>query len=322
MSETKKTGGLGHEASRPRDIPLAGWKAIALRTIGEFKTDHVTLIAAGVAFYGLLAIFPAITALLAIGGLVLSPSQVTDQLANVSSMLPPRAAEIILGQATEVAGSENAGLGFAALLGLALALYSASKGVASLIEGLNIAYDEQETRGFIKLKAITLGLTVMLVIGMVAGLAATVVLPSLFSLLNLPPSLEQIFGLLRWAILFVLTVLGLATIYHFGPDRSPPKWRWLIPGAALACILWIAASMGFSIYSQNFSSYNESFGALAGVVVLLMWLWISALVLLLGAEINSEAEQQTYFDTTTGPDMPMGMRGAVKADTPPPPPAE
>ncbi|NDV02402.1 YihY/virulence factor BrkB family protein [Pseudoroseicyclus tamaricis] len=317
MSETKK-GSLGHEAPRPRDIPAAGWIQIGKRAFAEMQADHVSLIAAGVAFYGLLALFPAITAFFAIGGLILSPEEVTAQMQNFSSVMPERAAEIVLTQASEVAGSQDAGLGLAALFGLALALYSASKGVGSLIEGLNIAYDETETRGFIKLKLLTLALTVMLVIGMVAGLSATIVLPSVFSLFNLPPSLEQILGLARWAVLLVMTVIGLSTLYHFGPDRSAPRWSWLLPGAALACVLWLLASIGFAIYAENFGSYNESFGALAGVIVLLMWLWISAFVLLLGAELNSEAEQQTFHDTTVGPDMPMGMRGAVKADTPPP----
>ncbi|WP_373354602.1 YihY/virulence factor BrkB family protein [Pseudoroseicyclus sp. CXY001] len=311
-------GGLGHEAPRPRDIPLKGWVQILKRAFGELQGDHIALIAAGIAFYGLLALFPAITALLAIGGLILSPEQVASQLDMLAAVMPERAAEIILGQAAEVAGSENAGLGLAAIVGLALALYSASKGVASLIEGLNIAYDEQESRGFIHLKLLTLGLTVLLVTGMVAGLSATILLPSLFSLLPLPETLEQMLGLARWALLFVLTVFGVTLVYRLGPSRRSAQLRWLVPGAALACVLWLAASMGFAVYSEHFGSYNESFGALAGVVVLLMWLWISAYVLLLGAEINAEAEQQTRYDTTVGPGMPMGRRGAVKADSPPP----
>ncbi|MEM7677074.1 MAG: YihY/virulence factor BrkB family protein, partial [Myxococcota bacterium] len=268
-----------------------------------------------VAFYGLLALFPAITAILGIAGLIMDPQDVTAQFETLAAFMPQQAADIILGQAQEVAGSEQAGLGLAVIIGIAVALYSASKGVGSLMEGLNIAYDEEETRGFVRLTLTRLILTVFLAGGMVAAISATLVLPSILSIINFGPTTEMLIGLARWALLFTMTIAGIAVLYRHAPDRKAATWRWLSPGAVLACFLWLAASIGFSIYVANFATYNESFGALAGVVILLMWLWISTFVILFGAEVNAEAEAQTRIDTTVGQDMPMGARGAVKADT-------
>ena len=304
----------GQFAVRPRDIPLGGWKEIILRAWRDVGRDHVGLISAGIAFYGLLALFPAITAIIAISGLVFEPSHIATQIETVSSIMPQGAADIVLGQASEVAGSRTGGLGLATALGIGLALYSASKGVASLIEGVNVAYDEVETRSFVRLTATNLALTLFLVLGMIAGLGMALVLPGILSIVDLGQTTETLVGLVRWVVLFVLTIGGVAVLYRFSPDRAPAEWRWLLPGAILACILWTAASVGFSIYVENFGSYNETFGALAGIVVLLMWLWISAYALLFGAEVNAEMEAQVRTDTTTGPGMPRGRRGAVKAD--------
>lgn len=305
----------GRKAESPRHIPWRGWIAIFKRVLSEMSRDHVTLIAAGVAFYGLLAIFPGISALMAIAGLILEPQQVTDQLSNFSQIVPEAAAEIIIDQAVAVTGSREGGLGLAAVISIALALYSASSGVGSLIEGINMAYDEEDTRGLIHGYLLKIGLTLLLVVGMVAGLAATVVLPSILQILSLGVTIEALIGLARWAALLALTIFGLGILYRFAPCRQPAQWRWLTPGAIVATVLWLGASIAFSIYVKNFASYQETFGAIAGVVILLMWLWISAVLVLLGAEINSEAEAQTRVDTTTGKPMPMGARGAVKADT-------
>ncbi|MDW4500050.1 YihY/virulence factor BrkB family protein [Sulfitobacter sp. D35] len=305
----------GRDAATPTEIPATGWKDIAFRVKDEISADHVSLIAAGVAFYALLAIFPAITALMALAGLVLEPAEVTAQIETFASIMPQQAAQIILDQAVEVTGSKNAGLGFAFIIGLGLAIYSASKGMSSLIEGLNVAYDEQDTRGFIQRTALTLGLTLLLIVGLLLGLGAALAVPAALALLPLPGWLETVLGLVRWIVLAVMTILGLAMLYRFGPDRSAARWAWLTPGAVVACVVWLVASIGFSIYVSNFGSYNETFGSLSGVIVLLMWLWISAFIILMGAELNSEIEAQTRVDTTVGKSMPPGKRGAVKADT-------
>ncbi len=305
----------GSKATRPGAIPLAGWKQILLRVWREAGEDHISLIAAGVAFYGLLALFPAITAFVAISGLVLEPSQITDNIDMIAAMMPERAAEIVVSQATAVAGSAEAGLGLAAAFGIALSLYSASKGVRSLVEGLNIAYDESDDRGLIKGGLLVLALTLLLMVGMVLGIGATLVLPPILSVVDLGATTELLISLARWAVLFVMTVAGIAVLYRYGPDRTRAQWMWLTPGAVVACIGWLVASILFARYTDNFANYNESFGSLAGIIVLLTWLWISAYVILLGAELDAEIEAQTREDTTTGPTMPLGARGAVKADT-------
>ncbi|TNF22646.1 MAG: YihY/virulence factor BrkB family protein [Rhodobacteraceae bacterium] len=304
----------GRDAAHPRDIPLSAWKMIAGRVWHQIGDDHIGLIAAGVAFYGLLALFPAITALMAIAGLIFDPAQFTGEIESVTAFVPPNVAEIVLGQAVAVSGSQEGGLGLAALFGIAVAFYFASNGVASLMEGMNVAYDEAETRGFVRLTVTKLLLTFVLLIGLILGLGATLVLPGILSILSLGPLTELLIGLGRWAVLLAMTIGGILIIYRHAPDRASARLIWLWPGAILACLLWIAASVGFSLYVENFGRYNETFGALAGVVILLMWLWLSAYVLLLGAELNAEAEAQVRPDTTTGPGMPLGLRGAVKAD--------
>lgn len=304
----------GRQAEQPTDIPAKGWKDIVLRVKDELSNDHVALIAAGVAFYALLAIFPAITALMALAGLVLEPAQVTAQFETLTGMIPQAAAQIILDQAVAVTDSESGGLSVAFGIGLLLAIYSASKGMGSLIEGLNVAYDEDETRGFVKRTLWTLGLTLFLIVGLLLGLMAALAVPAILAFLNLPDWLETTLSLSRWVLLALMTITGLAVLYRFGPSRDNARWSWLSPGAIAACAIWVAASVGFSIYVGNFASYNESFGSMAGVIILLMWLWISAFIVLLGAELNAEMEAQTAVDTTVGPDEPMGQRGAQKAD--------
>ncbi|GAB2185998.1 YihY/virulence factor BrkB family protein [Roseibium sp. LAB1] len=304
----------GRDAGSPEKIPPLGWLDIGYRVWHAVQRDHIDLIAAGVAFYGLLAIFPAITALTALSGLVVEPVEVSRQLEIIENVLPQQASQIILTQAADVAGSENAGLGFAFVIGLGIAVYSASRGMASLMEGLNVAYDEVEKRGFIALKARTLVMTILIVLALMLGLISALLLPVVFGYLALPDWLERILSSVRWLLLGLLTVTGLSFVYRFGPSRTDAKWKWITPGAVIACLLWLAASYGFSVYVANFASYNRTFGSLAGVIILLMWLWISAYIVLLGAELNGEMEAQTREDSTIGPDQPMGTRGAVKAD--------
>lgn len=210
----------GRHATRPREIPLRGWKMILLRVWRKLGEDHVGLIAAGVAFYGLLALFPAITALMAIAGLIFDPAQFTDQLGSVTAFVPENVAEIVMGQAVEVAGSQEGGLGLAALAGIGVALYSASRGVASLIEGMNVAYGEPETRGFVKLTLTKLALTFVLVTGLVAGLGAALIVPGILSLVTLGPLTELLIGLARWVILLAMTLGGLLLLYRRRPTGA------------------------------------------------------------------------------------------------------
>ena len=304
----------GRNARTPVDIPMLGWKDVALRLKTELASDHLNLVSAGVAFYALLAIFPAITAIVALAGLVLSPENVTQQIEAATRLIPDEAARIIVDQAVAVTGSGQRGLGFAFGLSLALAMYSASRGVGSLIDGLNVAYDETETRGFFKKQFVVIVLTVALFIGLVIALVTVVAVPLLLGQLGLPGWLAAIVLMIRWLILAALTVLGLSVVYRFGPARRQADWQWVTFGAITCCVIWLAASVGLSVYVGNFGNYNETFGSMAGVIILLLWLWISAFSVLIGAALNAEAEAQTRIDSTVGPDMPMGERGAVKAD--------
>ncbi|CTQ32049.1 YihY/virulence factor BrkB family protein [Jannaschia rubra] len=307
--------GRGRGASGPTKIPAKGWKDIAFRVKDEVIADHVSLVAAGIAFYALLAIFPAITALMSIAGLIYEPSQIVDAFQKVSGIVPSDVSSILLEQAKSVTGSETGGLTLGLILGLVLALWSSSKGMGSLIEGLNLAYDEKETRGFIWLKLMTIGLTLAMIVGVLIAAVLIVVLPVALAFLDIAPGMELAIRLVSYLPLALLFVGGVAVLYRVGPDRASAQWRWLTPGVLTACALWLVASIGFSIYVRNFGSYNETFGSIAGVIVLLMWMWLSAFVILLGAELNSEIEAQTARDTTTGPREPMGFREATKADT-------
>jgi len=304
----------GRNAETPTDIPASGWKDILLRIKDEIGKDNVGLIAAGVAFYGLLALFPAITAVIAVSGLLVDPSVVVAQLDALSGIMPEEVIKIITDQATAVAGSREGGLGIAAILGLLIALYSASSGMGSLMQGINVAYDEDEERGFIKLKLVTFGLTLLLILGLLVSMGAMLALPVVLSLFQWGPIFEVVLTLALWIGLIALTILGLAVLYRYGPSRDNPEWSWASLGAIVGCLMWIVASAGFAFYVANFGSYNESFGTLAGVIVLLMWFWISAFIILLGAELNAEMEAQTRKDTTVGEDVPMGHRDAEKAD--------
>ena len=273
------------------------------------------MIAAGVAFYGLLALFPALTSLISIAGLLLDPAEVVAQLGEWTAGLPQGAADIIVGQSVSVASGSGTALSLAAIGGLALALYSTAKGTKTLMEGMNVAYDEEETRGFLRLNLTALGLTGLMIIALLIAVGLGVVVPFVIDALGLPTIAEKLLHLARWLVLAVIATIGLALLYRYGPSRRDAKWRWITPGAVVAILLWIAATAGFSIYVTNFGSYNETYGALGGVIILLTWLWMSSFIVLLGAELNSEIEHQISIDTTTGPAQPMGQRGALMADT-------
>ncbi|SFC08695.1 YihY/virulence factor BrkB family protein [Tropicimonas isoalkanivorans] len=310
-----QTENRGRQAEYPQDIPKQGWRDILLRVKDEMTVDHVSVVSAGVAFFGLLAIFPAIGALISIAGLAFDPTTISEQLDTVAAVLPESAASIMQTQAEKVASNGDTGIGFAALLGIILSLYSASKGMKTLMEGMNIAYDESEERGFISLNLTALALTLFLVVGLIIALAFTLIVPALLGTFGLSDTVEAAVALGRWPVLALLTVLGLAVVFRYGPSREDPQWKWVSVGAVAATTVWIAGSIAFSLYVSNFGSYNETYGALGGVIILLTWLWLSAFIVLLGAELNSEMEHQTKKDTTTGAPQPMGERGAEKADT-------
>ncbi|TGN44467.1 YihY/virulence factor BrkB family protein [Paracoccus liaowanqingii] len=316
MTHTTDTDS-GQAASAPTHIPASGWKDILMRVKAEIARDHISVVSAGIAFYTLLAIFPAIVAMISIAGLVFDPAEIASQAAAVADMLPAEAATILQDQIAKVSGGDETGTGLVALFGIVIALYGAMKGVMTLMEGLNIAYDEDETRGTVRLYLTAIALTLGLILGLIAGMALVILLPSLAAFGWLPPAVGTAIGWLKWPVLAVLTMLGLGAVYRFGPSRANPRWAWVSVGAVSATALWILGTMAFSVYAQNFGSYTETYGTLGGVIILLTWMWLSAFVVLAGAELNAETEQQTAQDTTTGAPEPMGQRDAVKADTPP-----
>ena len=303
----------GRQADHPSQIPQSGWRDILLRTWRELGDDHVSLIAAAVAFYGLLALFPAIAALISIWALAFDPRQIEEQIGTFSALLPPDAAAIVKEQAHKVATAAG-GLSLGAAFGILLALYGAAKGMNALIEGLNIIYDEQEARGFIKLNLVALGLMLVVLVAMIGAIGAIIVVPIVLNTIGLGPIAETLLRILRWPILFGVALIVLAIIYRYGPSRTPARWRWVSWGAAVATAIWTLGSIAFSIYVQNFGSYNETYGSLGAVAILLMWFWLSAFIVLLGAELNSEMEHQTERDSTTGRPKPLGRRGAYVAD--------
>lgn len=305
----------GRQADRPRDIPKAGWRDILLRTWKEMGGDHVSMVAAGVAFYGILAIFPAIAAIISIWGLMFDPQTILGQIEQVGHLLPQEARDVVTEQATAIAENAGTGVTLAAIGGILLALYSAMKGVKSLIEGLNIIYDEEEKRGFIKLNLVALLLTLALIFVMIGALGLLVVYPSLVGAFGFSSIVQTLVDWLRWPLLAVVAMVGMAVLYRYAPSRDKPKWRWVTWGAGIATVLWIIGSIGFSLYMRYFGDYSATYGTLGAGIVLLTWLWLSAFVVLMGAELDSEIEHQTARDSTTGGREPMGQRGAHAADT-------
>jgi membrane protein len=315
-SATAQEPGRGRRARKPQQIPAKGWLDIALRVNEQLTTDNASLIAAGLALYALLAIFPALTAIVLLYGLFASPAQIAQQLQSFQGLLPAEGLSILEGQLGTLASQQNETLGFGLVIAVALALWSARKGIVALMSVANVAYDEDESRGFFKRLFISLAFTVGMVLGFIVVIGLGVAVPVALSFVPLGAAAEAVLLVLRWAVLWLIAVVGLSLVYRFAPDRRPAQWRWLNWGAAIAATLWLAGSLLFAVYVRKFgSSYGETYGALGGVVVMLLWLYLSAYLVILGAEINSEMERQTAHDTTAGPPKPLGERGAYAADT-------
>ncbi|OHV10580.1 YihY/virulence factor BrkB family protein [Kushneria phosphatilytica] len=306
---------IGREADTPMAIPARGWWQTLLRVRAEINDNHANLIAASIAFYGLLALFPAIAAFISLWGMIFDPDQVQAQINMLSSVLPSEAATLIEQQALAVTTQPGSGLGATAIGGLLLTLVSASKGVRGFMAGLNIMYNEREERGLIKRTLITWVLTAGLILMTIVTLGTITLLPALIARLPFGGMLNALLIYVRWPLLLALVMMALTILYRFGPSRRPPRLGWISTGSIAATLLWLVGSIGFSIYVRNFASYNETYGAIGAVVILLMWFWLSAFIVLLGATLNCELERQTARDTTIGHPRPMGQRGAWAADT-------
>jgi membrane protein len=308
----------GSQADSPTEIPAKGWLQITKRSLKEVGEDNLTLIAGGIAYSWFLSLFPMMIAAVSIYGLVVDPAEVQAQVDDFASGLPQAAQDLILTQLSSISRSSGGGMSLTLILSIALALWSASAGMAGLVQALNIAYDETDERNFV----IKRGLAILLTIGFLVFIALAIILvgvfPIVLSALGANAVVTVLAQIIRVAVLVATFGLFLALLYRVAPHRDAPQLKWLSLGAIVATVIWVVASVLFSFYVDNFGSYSETYGALAGVVVLLLWFWLTALVILLGAEINAETEAQTGKDSTTGPPKPLGQRQAVKADEPPP----
>lgn len=285
-----------------------------LRVKAEMANDHATLLAAGVAFYSLMALVPALVALVSLYGLVAKPSDVTRQVTELLSAAPSEVRALVQTQLQAIIEASPGGLGVGIAVGFATAIWAASSGMANLVNAIGAAYDEHEDRGFVKLRILALSLTVGAV-GFVVTAVWLVASPSVLRSAGAPGPVTLAVSILRWPVLGVGMLVGLSVLYRFAPDRDKPKWRWVSMGSIAATVMWLMGSLLFSVYVSSFGKYNETYGSLGAVVVLLLWLFLTALSIIFGAQLNSELEHQTAADTTVGPERPLGERGALMADT-------
>jgi membrane protein len=311
----KKQVDRGRSAESPTEIPARGWKDVLVRTKTSTKADDAPLLAAGVAFYALLSLVPGLVALVSVYGLVADPADIERNVSDVLAAAPAEVRDLVEQQLESIVSGTSSGLRIGAIVGLALALWSASSGVKNLMTAVNRAYHETETRGFFKLRGTAILLTVILVVMGGAALCGLIVAPEAMSSEGGLGVARDVLMIARWPLAALVIIAGLAVIYRFAPDRDNPRWAWASPGAIVATVLWLAASAAFSIYTANFGQYNETYGALGAIVVVMLWLWIGAFAVIIGAEMNGEMERQTAADTTEGRDRPLGTRDAYVADT-------
>ncbi|GAB2577412.1 YhjD/YihY/BrkB family envelope integrity protein [Microlunatus antarcticus] len=305
----------GEQAEKPQEIPAQGWLQIVKRGWAEAKTDNVPLMAAGMAYYAFLAIFPAIIAAVLLFSFFADPGTITTQLDALGSAIPSDIKDIITAQIATASGNGKVGIG--AVVAILLALFSASGGMGNLMTAVNLCYDEEETRGLVKKRLVALALTLGAIVFFLVVVGLVAVLPIVLGFLGTSTLVTVGIQVVRWVLIVVVISAALAVLYRVAPDRDAPKLRWVSVGAAIATLLWIVASVGFSVYVSLAANYAKTYGTIAGIVILLLWLFITAYAILLGAEINAESEQQTIKDTTKGAAMPIGDRNAVKADSVP-----
>ena len=310
------TGEKGRQAETPAQIPAPGWKEIAFRTWRESSEDNVSLVAAGVAFYGFLALVPLLGATVLTYGLVASPQTVLHNVQSLATSLPQDIAKLIGDQLLNVVKTSGGKKGLGVFVALAIALWGARNAAGSIIIALNIAYEEEEKRGWLKVTGLSLAMTAAAVLlGMFA--AAVVGLMAAFEqmLPGLGPVAVIAGKVIAYVVLALVAMAAAATLYRYGPSRTKAKWTWITPGSVMFGLGWLILTLGFGFYVSRFGKYNVTYGSLGGVIVLVTWMYLSSFVLLFGAEFNSEVEHQTARDTTAGgADKPLGARGAWSAD--------
>jgi len=307
--------GRGRRARWPMHIPLRGWKDILVRTYHEMQDDRLLALAAGVTFYSLVALVPALAAGVSSYALFSDASTISRHLALAADIVPGSVLELVGNEITRIAAKSDGRLTFGFLLGFGISLWSANAGMKAIFDALNIIYDESEKRGIVRLNVVSLTFTLCAIGAVLLAIGLVVVFPLILTALGWSSLDAPVIGLLRWPLMFVLIIFGLSVLYRYGPSRRRAKWRWISVGSVFAALAWLTVSSLFSWYLGNFANYNATYGALGAVIGLMMWMWLSSIVVLLGAELNSEIEHQTAHDTTVGAEKPLGLRNAVMADS-------
>ena len=305
----------GRFAEGPSEIPRLGWKDILLRVYNGISDDRILANAASVAYYVLLALFPGIAALVSIYGLFADPIMMISHVDAVAGFAPGGAIDIVRDQLTRLSAQGSTTLGVSSLVGLVISLWSANSAIKALFDSLNVVYEEKEKRSFVRFNLVTLSFTIVTIAFLLIALSFIIVLPVALNYLPLPGVTTLLLEIGRWPILLLLVTLGLTLIYRYGPCRAEPRWQWITWGSAFAAIVWLTASVLFSWYAANFGSFNKTYGSLGAVIGFMTWVWLSIIVVLIGAKFNAEIEHQTARDTTSGRPKPLGERGAKMADT-------
>ncbi|AMN41583.1 ribonuclease BN family protein [Rhodoplanes sp. Z2-YC6860] len=305
----------GRGAETPAEIPATGWKDIVVRVYQDIGDDRIVAIAAGVTFFVLLALFPGIAGLISIYGLFADPGKMAEHLNALAGILPEGGTQILSEQIKLLTAQPPQKLGLAMVAGLAISLWSANGGIKAMFDALNVVYRERERRNFIVLNLQSLTFTLGALAFVMVSLLVIAVIPALLEASSLSRAGELLIKIGRWPLLFVGASFFIALVFRFGPSRDKPKWRWITPGCMFAAGGWLAASLLFSWYAENFGNYNKTYGSLGAAIGFMTWLWISVIVILVGAKLNAEIEHQTARDTTVGRPRPLGERGARMADT-------
>lgn len=306
--------GRGRTAKHPRHIPWLGWKDIFYRVRDETLRDRIGTIAAGTTFFILLALFPALAALVSLYGLIADPATIGTHLDIMRGYVPAAMIDLIGGELQRLVSKRESTLGFGFVSGVLLALWSANSGMKALFEALNVAYGETEKRGFFRLLLISFCFTLGGIVFFLLALNAIIGIPLVVKFLRLGPLGDALLTVLPALLMCALAIFGLAMLYRFGPSRTMPKWRWITPGSVASALIWLAGSTLFSWYVATWSDYSATYGSLGAIVGVMMWIYLSMWIILVGAELNAEIEHQTAKDTTVGPEKPLGTRGAAMAD--------
>ncbi|TKD50301.1 YihY/virulence factor BrkB family protein [Sphingomonas baiyangensis] len=306
----------GGASRRPWEHPWRAWKAILARVWVMMGYHNLTLMAAGVAFYAFLSFVPLLGAIVMSYGVFADPAAVVRHMDTIFELLPPDAARLVSDQLIAVVTTAAETAGLSLVIALTLSVYGAMRASSAIIQALNVIYEEEEGRNIIQTTLLSAFLTLGAVLAALVGLVSAGALGYLRFLSDyLGSSGVLLIQIVTWLIATLIASTAFAFVYRYGPDRARARWQWLSIGSVAATLLWLGATLGFGIYVANFANYNATYGALGAVVVLLMWLFVSSYAVLIGAEINAEAERQTGVDTTTGRERPIGQRGAVMADS-------